>query len=153
MRALGIVAPVCVPAAVGQVEELLEQFRGYLALERGLVEGVVAGYAYVVRPFVESVVGPGGVGVERLDGPIRVAFVAEHVPQLSPKVGSLTVTALRSLLRYLHLEGRIEQPLADVVPSVASPRLAALPKRLEPEQVRVLLAGCAPRSEQRSRPS
>jgi integrase/recombinase XerD len=146
LRALGVVAPVCVPAPVGPVDELLALFRVHLLLERGLVEEVVAGYARVVRPFVESVVGPGGIGVKQLDGPFVVGFVAERVPRLSQKVASLTVTALRSLLRYLFLEGRIERPLADAVPSVASRRLATLPKRLEPDQVRALLPVCDPGS-------
>jgi len=146
LRARGVVAPVRVPGPVGPVDELVEQFRVHLTLESGLVEDVVAGYVHVVRPFIERVVGPDPIGLERLDGPAVIAFVVEHVPGLSPKVASLTVTAMRSLLRYLHLEGRIERPLADVVPSVCSPRLAALPRRLEPDQVRALLAACDPGS-------
>jgi site-specific recombinase XerD len=128
--------------AGGPVEELLEAFGAYLSLERGLSDEVVAGYAYAVRPFVEMVLGPEGAGLERLDGPVVIAFVVEHVPRLSPKVASLTVTALRSLLRYLHLEGRIDRPLSEVVPAVASPRLVALPKRLHVGQVDALLAAC-----------
>lgn len=142
LRGLGVVAPPIVPGPVGPVEEVLERFRWYLARERGLVEEVVDGYAHVVRPFVESVCRPGGVGLDRLDGAVVIAFVVERVPRLSPKVAALTVTALRSLLRFLHLDGRIDQPLADVVPSVASPRLSALPLRLEPVQVRALLGAC-----------
>ncbi len=142
LRGLGVVAPAGVRVADGPAEELLERFGAYLAVERGLVEDVVAGYAHAARPFVESVCGPGGIGLDRLDGTVVIAFVVEHVPRLSPKVASLTVTALRSLLRYLHLEGAITRPLAEVVPSVASPRLATLPKRLEPDQVRALLAVC-----------
>jgi integrase/recombinase XerD len=142
LRGLGVVAPAEVRIADGPVEELVEAFSAYLSVERGLVDEVVTGYARVVRPFVETVLGAGGPGFERLDGTVVIAFVVEHVPLLSPKVASLTVTALRSLLRYLHLEGRIARPLAQVVPRVASPRLAVLPKRLGAGQVRALLAAC-----------
>lgn len=139
LRGLGVTEPAVVPMAVGPVERLLERYGRWLTLERGLVEAAVAGYVHVVRPFVEGVWGPDGVGVERLDGPVVIAFVVERVPSLSPTVASLSVTALRSLLRYLHLEGEIGRPLADTVPSVRSPRLAGLPKRLEAGQVRTLL--------------
>lgn len=139
LRGLGVIAPVVAGVADGPVERLLERWARYLAVERGLVDDVVAGYVHVARPFVERVWGPDGIGVERLDGPVVIAFVLERVPVLSATVASLTLTTLRSLLRYLHLEGEIDRPLADVVPSVRSPRLAGLPKRLEAGQVRRLL--------------
>jgi site-specific recombinase XerD len=50
------------------------------------------------------------------------------------------VTALRSLLGYLHVVGEIAGPLAWAVPAVASWRLAGLPAALEPGQVAALLA-------------
>ena len=54
----------------------------------------------------------------------------------------MTVTGLRSLLRFLHLRGLIVGPLADAVPSTASWRLSGLPRALEPEQLQALLGGC-----------
>jgi integrase/recombinase XerD len=142
LRGLGVVAPAEPRIADGPVEELLERFASHLTVERGLVDEAVAGYVHVARPFVERVLGPDGTGLDRLDGTVVISFVVERVPRLSPKVASLTVTALRALLRYLHLERQIQWPLAAVVPSVSSPRLATLPKRLEGEQVRALLAAC-----------
>lgn len=62
----------------------------------------------------------------------------------SGRVGSakLIVCALRSLLRWLHLTGQVPSSLASAVPSVAGWRLSSLPKGLEPEQLRRLLAAC-----------
>ena len=54
----------------------------------------------------------------------------------------MTVTALRSLLGFLHLRGLIAGPLAGAVPSTASWRLSGLPRALEPEQVQGLLDSC-----------
>ncbi len=142
LRGLGVVAPVLAAPAEGPEEELLERFRAYLAAERGLVDAAAAGYVHAVRPFVGGLCGPDGIDLGGLCGADVVAFVAGRVPEMSPKVAQLTLSALRSLLRFLHLDGRIEQSLAEVVPSVASPRLAGLPKRLEPEQVGALLAAC-----------
>jgi len=52
------------------------------------------------------------------------------------------VCALRSLLRYLHLAGLIQVPLAWAVPSVADLRDRTLPHGLDPGAVKRLLASC-----------
>ena len=46
---------------------------------------------------------------------------------------SAVVTALRSLLRFLHVTGVIDRPLAAAVPSLASWKLAGLPKAVPAE--------------------
>src|SRR5262249_24183080 len=56
----------------------------------------------------------------------------------------LTVTALRSLLGFLHAEGLISRPLGQHVPAVASWRRTGLPRALEPGQGAALLASCDP---------
>jgi integrase/recombinase XerD len=71
-----------------------------------------------------------------------LAFVLAECPYRRPGSAKLLVTALRSLLGYLHVEGLIARPLAPVVPSVAGWRLAGLPRGLEAEQVRALFASC-----------
>jgi site-specific recombinase XerD len=52
------------------------------------------------------------------------------------------VTALRSLLRFLHVDGAIDRPLASAVPSVAGWSLSSLPKALGSDQVAALLTSC-----------
>ncbi|MGH2908146.1 MAG: tyrosine-type recombinase/integrase, partial [Solirubrobacteraceae bacterium] len=52
------------------------------------------------------------------------------------------MTALRSLLGFLHLRGIVSGPLAEAVPSTASWRLSGLPRALEPEQLQALLGSC-----------
>lgn len=54
----------------------------------------------------------------------------------------MTVTALRSLLGFMHVEGLIAGSLTGAVPSAASWRLPGLPRFLEPEQARALLVSC-----------
>ena len=51
------------------------------------------------------------------------------------------VCALRSLLRFLHVQGWIATPLAAAVPSVRK-RREGLPRGLAGEQVSLLLASC-----------
>ncbi|MGI9097327.1 MAG: site-specific integrase [Solirubrobacteraceae bacterium] len=70
------------------------------------------------------------------------AFVVARCPHQSRGAAKMTVTALRSLLGFLHVEGLIAQSLVGAVPSAASWRLSGLPRALEPEQVRRLLDSC-----------
>ena len=58
------------------------------------------------------------------------------------KSAQFVVSALRSLLRFLYLEGTITVALADAVPSVAGWKLATLPKAMSTGQVAALLASC-----------
>ncbi|MEO7836501.1 MAG: tyrosine-type recombinase/integrase, partial [Acidimicrobiales bacterium] len=52
------------------------------------------------------------------------------------------VCALRSFLRFLHVAGMTERPLAEAVPSVADRRRASIPRHLDPGVVAALIAGC-----------
>jgi integrase len=65
---------------------------------------------------------------------------------MSKGSAKLTVTALRSLLGFLHVEGLIGEPLGQHVPAIASWRLAGLPQALEAGQVEALLASCDQRT-------
>jgi integrase/recombinase XerD len=94
----------------------------------------------MVRPFLVQREADGGLCLDRLTAAegdrVRVA-ACPGKPKGSAK---LTVTALRSLLGFLHVEGLISEPLGQQVPSVASWRLAGLPRALKQGQVAALLA-------------
>lgn len=142
LRGLGVAPPASRPACTGPVEELLSSFRRYLEQERGLVPAAARGYVDKVRPFVARFDGPDGLELWRMDVAQVRGFVVEVCPRLGRRAAQLTVVALRSLLRFLHLEGALERSLASAVPSVAGSRLSGLPRRLEPGQVDALLASC-----------
>jgi integrase len=71
-----------------------------------------------------------------------LGFVLADCQRRPRRSTKLMVTALRSLLRFLHVEGVIDRPLSQVVPSVACWRLQGLPRGLGPDQVRALLESC-----------
>jgi integrase/recombinase XerD len=142
LRGLRVAPPASTPAPVGPVEELLASFRRYMEQERGLVPAAARGYVEKVRPFVARFDGPDGLELWRVNVVEVRAFVVEVCPRLGRRAAQLTVVALRSLLRFLHLEGVLERSLANAVPSVYGARLSGLPKRLEPGQVDALLASC-----------
>jgi site-specific recombinase XerD len=141
LRRLGVVPPAVGAPPEGPVERLLERYRDHLVRERGVVATTVVGYVGVARLFLSGRAAGG-----RLDlGGLRAAAVRAFVLQESERrgVGSAAylVTALRALLRFLHLEG--EAPaLADAVPAVAGWRDASLPRALDPTLVVRLLDSC-----------
>jgi site-specific recombinase XerD len=142
LRGLGVAPPASPPACVGPVEELLSRFRRYLERERGLVPAAARGYVDKVRPFVARFDAPDGLELWRVDVAEVRGFVVDVCPRLGRRSAQLTVVALRSLLRFLHLEGLIERSLVGAVPSVFAPRLSGLPKRLEAGQVDALRVSC-----------
>ena len=97
----------------------------------------------MVRPFVAARLNAAGeLDLRGLVAGDVLAFVLAECPHRRPGSAKLLVTALRSLLGYLHVEGVISRPLAPVVPSVAGWRLAGLPRGLGAEQVAALLDSC-----------
>ncbi len=141
LRGLGFVVPE-VKAALSPVEALLACYRRYLLDRRGLVATSARGYVDLVRPFVESRVRDGELDWMGLSAQCVIEFVRCACRGRSIGSAKLALTALRSLLGYLHLEGFIPRPLHAVVPSVAGWRLAGMPRSPEPGEVTRLLAAC-----------
>jgi integrase len=70
------------------------------------------------------------------------AFLARELPQRGISSGSDLAAALRSFLRFLHVEGLLAAPLAQAVPPVAGRRGAGLPRGIAPVTLGLLLASC-----------
>jgi site-specific recombinase XerD len=142
LRGLGIV-PAPERRTLTAAEELLERYRRYLTVERGLTVGTARGYVDIVRPFVEArVAAAGQVELWDLTAADVLGFLLAETGWRSRKSAQLLVSALRSLLRFWHVQGVIGRPLAGAVPSVAGWRLVGLPRALEAWQVRALLDSC-----------
>jgi len=144
LRELGVTPPPPSATFDGPVDEISERYRRYLTVERGLREMTAQGYVRMIRPFLQGRLSRDGRALDlgHLTAADVVSFVVARCPHQNHHTASLTVTALRSLLGFLHVEGFIEQSLAAYVPSVACRRLAGLPKGLDADQVRRLLASC-----------
>lgn len=132
-------APVVVPSPV---EALLARFSGYLTDERGLKAGTARGYVDAVRRFVAGWETEDGLDLAQLTAGEVTAFVVAVCPTQPRGSARMTVSALRSLLGWLHLEGVLSESLVAAVPSVASWRLAGLPTGLQPDEVVRLLGSC-----------
>jgi site-specific recombinase XerD len=142
LRRVGVVSARSRRPPCSAAELLLERFGEYLAVERGLTAPSVAGYVHAVSPFVAQLSRDGDLDLSRLDAAQVTAFVVARCPRQSRGAAKMTVTALRSLLGFLHVGGLIERSLVDAVPSAASWRLSGLPRGLEPDEVRALLGSC-----------
>ena len=142
LRGLGIIPATAPPHTSCPVEKVLERYWNYLTIERGLRHTTARGYVHAVRPFLYDRVLPDDGGLRHLTAADVITFVVARCRQQNSGAAKMTVTALRSLLEFLHVDGVIERSLASVVPSVARRRLVGLPKGLEPEQVQRLLASC-----------
>jgi integrase/recombinase XerD len=142
LRRLGAAPEATAPAPAGPVEELLARYRRYLVTERGTGAATAADYAAKTRSFLAVRQTASVLDLAGLTAADVTAFIVETCPSMRKGTAKLTVTALRSLLGYLHVAGDIPGPLAWAVPAVATWRLASLPAPLEPGQAAAMLAGC-----------
>lgn len=142
-RAVIAVPGISGPEA-GPVEALLGRYGRWLATERGLAEATIRRNVELVRPFVAGLQRADRVELEHLCAGDVTAFVVAQCRNARGGTPPRMVTALRSLLRFLHVEGFIDQPLAAAVPPVAAWKLAGLPQALHADQVAALLGSCDP---------
>ena len=124
-----------------EVDVLLAGFGEWLDAERGLAGESVRCYRSQVRTFLASLPEPLEGALAELDAAAVTRFVLESsAASNSVWSAKAQLTALRSLLRFLHVQGLIPAPLVGAVPGVAGWRLASLPKSLPPAHVEALLA-------------
>lgn len=144
LRGLSVVPPFEAAVSDSPARIILERYRRFLRVERSLVASTCDGYIKCLRPFLDRRLSADGFGLElgSLTPADVTSFVVAWCPRLNGGVAKLTVTALRSFLGFLHLDGVTERSLVSAVPTVARRRLAGLPKGLDPDQVRRLLAAC-----------
>lgn len=142
LRGMGL-TPAAEPAVEdGPVAEILNRYMRFLIAERSLVPATALRYIDCLRPFLERRMALGDLDLGNLTPADVTSFVVAWCPCLNNGVAKLTVTALRSFLGFLHLDGITGRSLVSAVPTVLRRRLAGLPKGLEPDQVRRLLAAC-----------
>lgn len=135
------VLPAAAPASPQTASEiLLQRFRTYLLVERGLGARSARGYLDLVAGFVEQSVRDGADLRGLTAGQVR-SFLLGESHRLAPKTLQRLATALRVLLRYWHVQGLTATGLVDAVPKVAH-RNPGLPRGLQPGQVEAMLASC-----------
>ncbi len=146
LRGLELVPAAETPVEDDPIQAILSRYRQFLTTERGLADVTADRYIDCLRPFLDRRMAAGKFDLGGLTPADVTSFVVAWCPCLNTGVAKLTVTALRSFLGFLHLDGVTERSLFPAVPKVLRRRLAGLPKGLEPDQVRRLLAACDART-------
>jgi site-specific recombinase XerC len=124
------------------VDGLVAEYRVWLALERGLASETVRCYGSRAGTFLRWLPEPLESSLPRLDSGRVTSFVLDYCRDHDRGSAQAMVTAVRAVLRFLHLSGRVPRGLAAAVPAVAGWRLASLPRGLDAGVVARLLASC-----------
>jgi site-specific recombinase XerD len=136
LQGQGVLGGPSSPAAPAEV--LAERYRQWLVTGRGLAEATVVRYVKLARLFL----GQRPAGLESLSGADVVAFLLAESERLSTGSVQGRVGEVRSLLRFLYLQGLTPRPLAAVVPPVAGWRDTGVPKAIPAADVQLLLDSC-----------
>lgn len=138
LREAGVITPLPELREDNEQRRIEDDYKTYLAHERGLASATIVNYTGIVQDFIAA--------NPKLPDTLRPtdihAFIRRCSVKLSRRRLQLVVTALRSFLRYLQQRGKISADLATAVPTVANWRRADVPKTITPEQVEKLLATC-----------
>jgi integrase/recombinase XerD len=124
-------------------ERLLADYRRYLREERGAAAATVRGFSACAAMFLRV------LSAERLEEALAALsaadvtrFVAGWAASRSPAYSKSMVSALRSVLRFLHSCGYIPRPLASAVPAVPGWRVAGRPRAVTGREVTAIVAAC-----------
>ena len=143
LRSTGAVPPETPARPSGPVEEAIAEYASYLHAERGLAAETIEHQAVLVRPFLTGRIRDDGFrDLKSLTAADVQAFVLDRARSSSPAQVQATGTALRSLLRFLHLRGITSSPLASAVPAAAGWKLAGLPRHLAQGEAARMMASC-----------
>lgn len=142
LRIGGVIPDAHREAPSGPLGALLERYHEYLRNERGLGAGTIANYDRAAGRFISAI----GATDESALAALTAADISRFLIGASPTRDTASlrevVSTLRSFLRYLHVEGVLDTPLAQAVPGHRSWRGGQLPRGLAPEDVSRVLQGC-----------
>lgn len=126
----------------GPGREVLERYRRYLESERGLTEQTAEFYTKIAVTFTAGLVRGGAIRWQEVRARDVTRFVAGICPQRRSRHAPEAVPALRSFLRFCHLDGIIPSALDGAVPPAAGTRISPLPKGIAEDDLALLLASC-----------
>lgn len=134
LRGAGVV-PGLLPPPLTAGEQMLEQFRVHLVTERGLAEGTICNYMHAGRLLFRALDVSGEADLAALDAAQVSGFVMARCRNGSTAAAKNLVNGLRSLLRFLYLEGITASPLAGAVPQVSGWTGGGLPRSVDAASV------------------
>ena len=142
LREHGVIPAASSPTPLGAVGRLIAQYRSYLESTRGLAPLSILRYLTTARLFLTGLPEPFTVTLRDLSASQVIEFVIDEVSQRRKWSAKSLVTALRSLLRFLHVAGHAPAGLAAAVPAVAGWGLRSLPRGIDGDLLTAMLSGC-----------
>jgi site-specific recombinase XerD len=122
---------------------LLGQYRSWMVQERGLAPATVLRYESTARRFLREQASAGDTFAPAvLTGADINAFLLRECGRVSAGSAKGRVAELRSVLRFLYLQGITPLRLGTAVPPVGGWRFAALPPTMTAADVQLLLDSC-----------
>lgn len=142
LREQQVIAEKITPAPTA-LDVLIDRYRTWLVEDRGLAAATVLRYENLARRFLQDQSADAGeVDVAGLTGARVSAFLLAECDRVSVGSAKGRVAELRSLLRFLYVEGLIPVALAASVPPVAGWRHTTVPRSVTAQQVQDLLDSC-----------
>ena len=141
LRGLGVIPAPESAEPSSEAERVLDGFRTYLTSERGLVEGTVRFYVHIAGLLVSERCTDGDARLSGLGAGDVTAFTTQVCDGRGLSSCRQAVSALRSFLRFLALEGVTAVALDDAVLSVAGWN-PSLPRAISSTDVTRLLRSC-----------
>lgn len=134
------------------LQQLLEEYRGWLLQERNLSASTVLRYENTARRFLaEQALRDGLLQVRDLTGADVNAFLLRECARVSAGSAKGRVAELRSLLRFLYLRQLLPLRLGAAVPPVGGWRLASIPVIVGAPDVAAVIDSCDPTTLQGAR--
>lgn len=137
LRRLGVIDTPLPQVDDSPLGALVEEYRTYLRVERGLADSTIHARTAFASEFARSE--RPRLDWHRVTAGDVASYVRRRCRHASVPACKHTVTELRSLLRFLYVQGRTPHDLTTAVPAVAGWRLSGLPAALEAGQARTLL--------------
>lgn len=141
LRRVGSAPPAVAAEPVTPADVLIVRYVGYLVSERGLASSTVGAYTRTARSFLGCCAGD-GFDLGGLSAGDVTGYVLAECQRDPISYTKGTSSPLRSLLRFLFVEGLAQRDLAHAVPSAPDRRLNSLPKAISAVEVARLLSSC-----------
>lgn len=102
---VGAPQAVTVAGPRSAIDAMMDDYAGFLSTERALTPSVTERYCTVAKRFLVGCFGDGAPRPDQLTANDLTAFVFGEVQRYQTGTVKLTISALRSLIRYLHVRG------------------------------------------------
>lgn len=142
LREVGAIPPADQSTPGSPAQKMGDEYRRFLAKERGLAPLTIDHYARHIDRFLSERFGTGRLRLAQLAVRDVAAFVQRQAHERSRGYALSVVTGLRSFLRFARYRGYIETDLGAALPRVANWKLTGLPKYLPRGAAQQVLAQC-----------